>query len=272
MATASNNNLVKSIKSIKSIEGVPLEVALNIYQNDTWFNNICDPIQRFIKITNDNGNLKVEKKNSMETQEYKQVSKQKFIGSTITLNQHLINLCFSVWGNKGPYEVFVNLSKNNKNFPTENNKLAYLAHYAWIVSNDYSVESDEVVKEVFRKIQKEPISKRVLYGILGIDILSKTYENKLPNILNNNYFREYITMYDQLNNKASSSNKNNISIQKIKELLQLDLERAQLFVSKINPSSMSGGKRKNKKTSSRKSTRKSSKKTSKKNKKSMRKH
>ena len=54
MATASNNNLVKSIKSIKSIEGVPLEVALNIYQNDTWFNNICDTIQRFIKITNDN--------------------------------------------------------------------------------------------------------------------------------------------------------------------------------------------------------------------------
>lgn len=269
---SSSNNV--NVGDYSSIMGVPLEVALNIYQNDGWFDNSLILPSRFVIITNDNGDLKVEKKNSKENLECKQVSKIQFnLIEKPSKKQELINLCFSVWGNKGPYDVFVNLEKQpENNFPTENNKLAYLAHYAWIVSNDYSVDKDPVVNEVLRKMQTEPISKSVLYGILGIN--SPNYENKLDNILENNYFKEYISMYDNLNSEMSNYNTNNISnissekIEKLKNLLKLDLERAQLFVSKLKTSSgMSGGKRKNKKL-----TRKSSKKTSKKNKKSMRKH
>lgn len=273
------NNI--QVGEYNSILGVPIDVALNIYQNDKWFDDSLILPSRFVIITNENSDLKVEKKNSKENEGCKQVSKIQFnLKGKPTKEQELINLCFSVWGNKGPYDVFVNLGKENENsFPTEQNKLAYLAHYAWIVSNDYSVDTDLVVNEVLRKMKLDKLfQKSELYKMLGIVLENKeleiksSYEKKLENILNNDYFRTYISMYDNLNSAMSNYNKNNIEhlssekIEKLKNLLKLDLERAQLFVSKVKSASanMLGGKRKNKKSSNKKST--------KRNKKSMRKH
>ena len=128
---------------IKTIMGVPIEVAFSIYQNDNWFNT--ESPARHVKCIIKEGNVTVEKSNPPQDGFFpvkKSTQNEKERKSAIDdlvkskqfteYPQTFYNICFSVWGNKGPYEYFVKYYEVKKEFPQEDHKKQFLAHLFWV--------------------------------------------------------------------------------------------------------------------------------------------
>ncbi len=231
---------------IKTIAGVPIEVAFSIYITDNWFNN--ESAARYVKLTIDNYNVKVEKSNTDATDyvrvklpiqnETQRKDAVAYIKSNQTFDsdsQTFYNICFSVWGNKGPYEYFLKYFKEKRSFPKENQEKQFLAHLFWVLSNDYSMLSDNIVQKVATKMGldlSDPDLKTRIKAELPLDD-----ENALncEMIFKCGYYRNYLeVLSDGSLNTESQKN------------LQMDLDRANLYIRTILASSSQSGGRKKK--------------------------
>jgi hypothetical protein len=229
---SNNNSLIRSIGNFRQIENVPLNVAKKIYLNDMWFDNDTTLPSRFVSITNENGNLIIDKKNS-QLDGYYQVSKVKNIDDVSNNNigmmnkQNLINMCFSVWGNKGPYEKFISFYiKNDNTFPENKIDRAFLAHLAWAMSNEWSLGNDPVVQKILE------IAKMTLDTL--IEFL-KTTDLSYESLLSSDYARAYNTFI---------SDPLDINEHTIRGMIGLDKTNAELYIDNIKHEPLQTGGRK----------------------------
>jgi hypothetical protein len=249
-----NNKSLPTPGSFTSILGVPLKVAQQIYANDTWFTNSDTLPGRFVKIENNNGNLIVKKENTMGAG-FHEVTKKKELTASKEVNtntpQGLINMCFSVWGNKGPYESFKQYYEINGSFPTEDVHIAYLAHLAWAANNnnDYSLSGDKVTQELLEK-SRPRLTVENLKDLLK-KLKDQNFSKGSPLLLlelRNIYYKAYFNLF---NDRESDP------LSKLNEGLDLDLANGNLYISSIR--GQSGGRRVKKSRKSKKVSRKSKK-------------
>jgi hypothetical protein len=225
-----NNSLVRSMGKFESILNVPLRVAKKIYLNDTWFDNSSKLTNRFVIFNNDNGNLKVVVKKDVKPVDYHIVTKVRTYkeGDVKMINQDFINMCFSVNGNKGPYNAFEKYyAENGKTFPKEDDEISFLGHFAWVLANAWSFDDPPL----------DPVVTKVLaIAGMSIDELKKFIEDNKSTLryellLNSRYADAY---YKFIN--GSLDNKNS-------EMTKLDLTNGKFYINSIQPSQNGGRKR-----------------------------
>lgn len=243
--------IVKAFESgkIKTIVKVPMDVAKTIYENDKWFDG--KPGKRYVNLTLVGSDLVVKKCNEdkdipvnpvCERENYHEINKERHKESHN--KDYLLRLAFSVNGNKGPYDYFVeNLSKKNTESTTDVNK-ALMAHFAYLTG--WGAHNDSTFKKILNKSDhfkshasdtEDAKEKR--------EQLCKTFKDKQKDITEalisndetdnediNNYIEAYRTYYKT--NYPTNTN------------LQMDLNNAKLYLANLDKGVKLGGARKTK--------------------------
>jgi len=136
-----------------TILGLTIPECIAIYSNDGWFTGEADDPKRYVKLTLEDSNLTVAlvKNDKPAEGNFKDVTKAKYTeleGNEIGWQQ-LTNLAFSVNGNKGPFETFKK-GRLDKAEDYGGTQLKYLAHHAWFIHNEWTI-NDPVVQAVVKK-------------------------------------------------------------------------------------------------------------------------
>lgn len=166
------------LEGVKTINGIPLDVCLNILRTDDWFNNATDEKKkRRLNWTKNNDNIQF--KNVFRYDKDEKPNNTNDIGTKITFTELLTDssnrmrlkkenintpgllaaLVFTVNGNGGPYKTFCNNISHISAFINKNNTpvaKAYVNHICWVVNNSWALDWDNVVKMVGKEHYRVP--------------------------------------------------------------------------------------------------------------------
>lgn len=212
------------LNGIKTINGIPLDVCLNILQTDDWFDGASDSnkkrrvkwsvngdninfvsVARYDKDNKPANNNSVGKSITFTNILTKPEQRKDIKKNDITTDGLLAALVFTVNGNGGPYKTFTqNISHISAFIRKYNNDSAraYVNHICWVVNNSWALSWDEIVKLVGIQLYNVPKSQKY-------DIFSYLLGKK-------DLFTRYTAVFN-----ANTGNKN----------LQMDLSRFRLYSS-----------------------------------------
>lgn len=222
-----------------TIADLTIQECIAIYKNDGWFTGEDKGGGRYVQLVPDKTNLTVKVVRE-ETEGFTEVTKAKYVelvGNEID-EQQLINLAFSVNGNKGPFLTFKlgksNVDKSDRFAWEDETKLKYLAHHAWVLN---SASKDDETPVTQNWIYDDPVFKAVYHKLTPTptkDILKQMGDF-------GKFDTPYYTKYKELVETTKDD--------EIKKLLALDLNRSQTYLETLSREHVGGSRKKSRKKS-----------------------
>lgn len=217
----------KNLKDITMIKGLSTEEALTIVENDNWFDTAKTDsnTQRYILYTTEKNNAtnidNITKFNDPSCRVDKNIDRKNIKAdwdAGLITGEKLAAVLFSINGNIEPFKHMKKFVENGGNIDYSDEKMnlkkMFLAHISWFHSaggiKGYGVESDPLIREELERMNPLQVPETSLG--------------------NNIFNSELFTIFGRIVNDLSINNG------KLKENLDMDLDRANNYLKVLKPS------------------------------------